>query len=97
MTTNLEKFQQLYNTLIKSSDKDFLNSQKHEYASLAIALQESSFAFEHAADLLETTCRWAEMYLQTTTTLRLQHIEKMRREEAIGEREEEPVAEFENE
>lgn len=95
--TNIEKFQNLYNILIKSSDNDFLKSQKQEYAALAISLTESAFAFEHAAELLQTTCRWAEMYLQTTTTLRQQAIEEMRREEAIGEREEEPVAEFENE
>lgn len=96
--TNIEKnFQELYNTLIKNSDRAFLNSQKKEYSGLQSGLQESAFAFEHSANLLDDTCKANKIFLQTTITLRQQAIEEMRREEATGESEEELVQEFENE
>jgi hypothetical protein len=81
--TNLENFQNLYDTLINSSDLAWKDSQNPNLknSSLSFAWQEKAAALEHAARLLNCHCVLGGIVLQTCDTQRAMDIEKMNYEE----------------
>ncbi|HLX93409.1 MAG TPA: hypothetical protein VKR32_17110 [Puia sp.] len=87
MDTNLQTFQELYDTLIASADRAWTDSQNPalKESTLNVAWQERAAAFEQAANLADSHCLIAGMIIKARQSKRSRAIEEMRHEESTGE------------
>jgi hypothetical protein len=78
-----DKLQQLYNSLIKYSNKNYLESQMDIYSMMQNSLQAKAEAFESAADLL-----WSKFKeeINPCTTMRFEDIRKHHMTEDVEEK-----------